>query len=384
LKGNYKRAKFPDDKQSLDDHLKLIRLYNGIDDIFYELLSATNSDLHAIAGINLKKQPQSSLFSNKKTLGNNDLNELYSNFTTYPDEIETCSYQEFIFLKNRIKDSEGKKAEKPLQEMKILNKEALKNKIISIETYNKLEFLRDHSNISERLILFKDYFKVIMRAKNQMRPVSKTYKPIKLEDEFNFSSEKIERFSKLTRRKLLYRKYDETQIILLAQILQKASRRMGTDLDTESGVPYISQEFTVTESDGQRRTYVERFDLDPQSQYNLARRLLRKDMVETQMMDSFVGLKITFDDLVMAAFETGYITVEDIMYVVRYDDLWNPSVSKYKRIMGFVFKVGGYSTFFLPPPFNIIGAIALGIVEGIVDSKNQSGAENDNPATFIE
>lgn len=226
--------------------------------------------------------------------------------------------------------------------------------------------------------------KIILQAKNQMIPLKRTYKPIKLEDEDKFASERMKRFSKLTRRKLLYRKYDETQIIILAQIMQKASRRMGVDLDTESGTPYISQEFSVLQPNGERRTYVEKFDLDPQSQFNLARRLLRKDMLEAQMMDTFNGLKITYEDLVMAAFETGYITIEDISLVVRYDDLWNPETSKFERVSGFVFKIAGYTTFFLPPPWNIIGTIAIGVVEGIVEKKNSTGVENDNPATFIE
>jgi hypothetical protein len=107
-------------------------------------------------------------------------------------------------------------------------------------------------------------------------------------------------------------------------------------------------------------------------------------MTETQMMDIFTGLKITYSDIVMAAFETGYISIEDLAYAVRYDDLWNPDTSKFERVMGFVFKVSGYATFFLPPPWNVVGTIALGIVEGIVDGKNKTGAENDNPATFIE
>lgn len=217
-----------------------------------------------------------------------------------------------------------------------------------------------------------------------MVSVSKGYKPINLDDEDKFSSERLKRFSKLTRRKILYRKYTETQIIMLAQVLQKASRRMGVDVDTESGTPYITQEFSVLQPNGERTTYVERFDLDPQSQFNLARRLMRKDILDLQMMDTFQGLQITYDDVVSAAFETGYITIEDITYVVRYDDLWNPEISKWERVSGFVFKVAGYSSFFLPPPWNIVGTIAIGVVEGIVQKKFETGADNDNPATFIE
>lgn len=384
LEKNFAEAGLPNDQASLEEQLKLIRVYNGIDDILYDILSGDNKDYFALKKVNVNKNPAIFANTNEKILEKNDVKELYSNFENFPDEINNCAYGEFTFIKNKIKDEDGKKAEKPLKIMKGLNKKAYHDKIISLESYNKLEFLRTKSGLSKRIVWLDDYIKIILQAKNQMVSVSKGYKPINLADEDKFSSERMKRFTSLTRRKILYRKYTETQIIMLAQVLQKASRRMGVDVDTESGTPYITQEFTVNEANGERRTYVERFDLDPQSQFNLARRLMRKDILDLQMMDTFVGLNITYDDVVSAAFETGYISIEDITYVVRYDDLWNPETSKYERVSNFVFKIAGYSSFFLPPPWNIVGAIAIGVVEGIVSKKFQTGAENDNPATFIE
>lgn len=384
LKKRLAENKIVTDKNILEDHLKMLRVFNGIDDIFYELLSADNKDFENLKKLNLSKKPKASIFAHKKLLENNNVKELFSNFEEYPNETETCSFQEFIFIKNKIKGANGKKSENEIKDLKILAKKALQEKVITLETYNKLEYLRDEGKVQERLIFMKDYLKIIFQAKNQMTPIKQTYKPIKLEDEDKFSTERMKRFSRLTRRKLLYKKYDETEIILLAQILQKASRRMGVDPDTQSGIPYINQEFNVLQPNGERRTYVERFDLDPQSQFNLARRLLRKDILEAQMMAIFNGLKITYEDLVMAAFETGYISIEDIQYVVRYDDLWNPEITKFERVSGFVFQVAGYTTFFLPPPWNIIGTIALGITEGIVDKKTNTGVDHDNPSTFIE
>jgi hypothetical protein len=102
------------------------------------------------------------------------------------------------------------------------------------------------------------------------------------------------------------------------------------------------------------------------------------------MMDTFYGLKITYEDVVVAAFETGYISYEDLEFVVKYDDLWNPSKTKAERIFGFIFTGLGYASFVVPPPWNITASIALGIVEGIVSNKFKKGADNDNPATFIE
>jgi hypothetical protein len=379
-----KNAELANDEKSIESYLKLVRISNIIDDIFYDILSSNNRDYFAFKSVKLTGRAGNVASKYKLLYEKNDLKELYSNFEPFPDEVNQCAYQEFIFLKNNIVDEEGLRPDRPLRLMSFLNKKALREKLITLATFHKLEFLRKKSELKKRYILMRDYFKIVSSAKDQMVPVNRVYKPFTLDKEDKFSSERMKRFSKLTRRKLLYRKYDETQIILLAQILQKASRRMGVDVDTKSEVPYITQSFEVTERNGERRTYVERLDLDPQSQFNLARRLMRKDMVEMQMMDTFNKLQITHQDIVMAAFETGYITIEDISYVVRYDDLWNPETSKFERISGFVFKVSGYATFFLPTPWNIVGTIALGVVEGIVDKKNSTGADNDNPATFIE
>ena len=68
-------------------------------------------------------------------------------------------------------------------------------------------------------------------------------------------------------------------------------------------------------------------ELDPQSQYNLARRLMRKDIIDLQRMDSFKKTKIFYEDVVMASFEAAYISFEASDFVVWYDDRWYPSIS---------------------------------------------------------
>jgi hypothetical protein len=317
------------------------------------------------------------IFKHSRLISNNDLKELYSNFVNFPDEESNCIYQEFIFLQNGIKDKTNRKAERPLKEMGILNKKALEEGVIGLETYHKIEFLRKESPVSERKLLMKDYLKIIFQAKNKMIPLSAHFKPINHSEEDNFSSERVKRFSRLTRRELLYQKYNETQIILLSQVLQKASRRMGVDVDTESSRPYLGQEFSILQPNGERKTYVERFELDPQSQFNLARRLLRKDITELQMMDMFNSVNIDYEDVVIAAFETGYISLEDINYVVRYDDLWNPIRTKFDRVMSFIIKASGYSSFLLPTPWNVVATLAIGVVDGINDRKTVRGAKND-------
>ncbi len=376
-------ANLANDKDSINDYLKLLRSTNAIDDILFEILTSINEDASSFKQIDLKAPAMRTLFSHNQRLEKNALEDLYARFKTWPDEKSRCSTQEFIRLKESVvtpKDSDKLK-EKYLG---TLNLKAVQKDLISLETYNKLEFFRKNSNIKKRSIWLNDYFKIIFSAKDKMRPISINYDIKNLDAENNYSSERLKRFSTLTRRKILYRKYNETQIILLAQVLQKASRRMGVDPDTISSAPVIVQEYSTLNSDGQREISIEKIELDPQSQYNLARRLMRKDIIDLQMMSVFNNIEISYQDIVMASFEVGYISIEDIEFVVKYDDLWNPETTKFERMSRFVFSIAGYSTFFLPPPWNITASIALGVVEGIVDNNHKSGANNDNPGTFIE
>jgi hypothetical protein len=373
------------DQQSLEEYLKALRVNQSIDDILYEIMTGISNDYFAFQELKLERNTFRLKPRKKKLFENNDIEELFSRFAVWPDDKDRCSYQEFFKLKSSIKQPKyPKKPSTKSSHLEDLILKAYKEEIIPRSSYHRLEYLRSKSRMSKSYIWLSDYLRNIIFAKNKMRPKNEEYQVINLADEDKFSSERIKRFSKITRRKLLYRKYDENQIIMLAQVLQKSSRRMGVDPDTISQAPYITQEFNILTPDGSRQTYVERIDLDPQSQYNLARRLLRKDVVELQMMETFNKVKITHEDVVMAAFETGYITIEDIQYVVKYDDLWNPNTSDFEKAVGFVRTVAGYGTFFLPPPWNITASIALGVIEGAIMKKHRNGAENDNPATFIE
>ena len=386
--GLYK-ANYTYTQEDIQNHLKMLRASNFIDDILYDLVSGINTDYFALRALTDSTKAEKGISQvRKKLLDVNDLNEELSPFKTWPDENKNqCVYQEYVHLKNIVFD-ETNKLSKDDNDLRYVIGHGYYQNIIPVESFKKLEYLRTKSNINKRELWLQDYMKVIFNAKNKMVPVAKLYLSVnfdrKIEKSETLPSEILKRKERLTKRKLLYLKYDETQIIQLATILQNASRRMGTDPDVKSSRPMIVQEFQVQLRNGQRQTYVEKNELDPQSQYNYARRMLRKDIVQLQMMDSFRNLKVTYDDVVVAALETGYINFEDIQFVVTYDDLWNPNKTRFQKTMGFIFDVAGYSTFFVPAPWNIAAAIVLGVAEGIVDSKSASGADHDNPATIIE
>jgi hypothetical protein len=378
-----KKEKLPTSELKVSEYLKVLRAIHAIDDILYSILVSLKEDHFGFQELNLNRHGPRLTFKNKKLVKNNPLQDLFASFQNWPDEEKTCLYQEYVNLRKSIKNSKNKISDKSSHFESLLDT-ALKKEIINLQTYNGLKYLDKKSNVNKRRIWIEDYFAIILHAKNNMVPHNRTLPPKIIEQQDSFSSKRVRRLSRLTRRTLLYQKYSETQIILLAQVLQKASKRMGVDPDTKTLPPVITQEFRTVNNKGEEETHIETIEIDTQSQYNLARRLMRKDMTELQMMDIFSRTIITYEDVIMAAFETGYISFEDIEYAIRYDDLWNPEVPRHEKVIGFVKSILGYATFLLPPPWNVTTSIVLGIAEGLVSKQFVNGAENDNPSTFIE
>ncbi len=366
------------------DAFKYLRATGAVDDIMYDILEGLTKDYFALTSLDLKSKPIRNVFKDyEKKAEDYDLKTFFKEFAPMPDEVTKCGYREF----NRLQNTVGLKSDTLKKRNSILRDlifKAYEDGVLDITTTNILRFMVNSSTMNKRNIWLVDYVNTTIKAKNKLSPLKYKYQVVNLDEENKFSSERRSRFNKITRRKILYSKYDASQIILLAQVLKKTSQRMGVDPDTKTGVPYLIQEFQIMQENGQVENYVERIELDSQSQYNLARRLMRKDMVTLQMMTSFRSVQVSYDDVVMAALETGYLSLDDVAYVVKYDDLWNAEVSKSEKMLGFTFMVAGYSTFFLPPPWNVAGALALSIIEGVVDSKKIDGASNDNPNTFIE
>lgn len=401
FKSTLSQAQITARPEDMLDYIKVLRSNHQIDDILYEFLEGLITDYHQLLKFDNIRIKGSQKYKNqliqstvrssrelRKLLEVNDLNELYSNFTLWPDEEDFCLYQEVNFIKTDLRDykNPGKKVNKKRKSaiLKLLNRQAFADGIISTRTFVKLEYLRKDSFVKDRYLRLADYLKVIFNAKNRLRPINADYEIVDIEKESEFSSEKLGRFSKITRRKDLYEKYNETQIVMLAQVLVKASRRMGVDPDVTASRPVITQSFEFINQFGERENYVEEIVLDPQSQYNLARKRMKKDMLDLEATDMFVGVNIYYDEVVMAAFETGYLTMEDIEYAIQYDDLWNPEKTKFERIMGFIFRITGYATFFVPPPWNVTATLGLAIIQGAIDKHNVKGADNENAATFID
>lgn len=370
---------------NLEEVFYLARIENRIDDIFLQILLSLKQDYIAILEANDESREPwfRSRYSNLIWIRDLDLNEIFTPFNMWEENDGSCLYDAVRNLKLSIGKflPKGRKVDSKILKKVFLN--AYNQGILTLSGYKVLEHLRKNSSYIHSNPTLHEYFDVLFKVKDKM--VSKSYEPeiisIELEDSFN--SEQLKRLSKLSHRKKLYQKYNTTQIFMLSQVLEKASRRMGNDPDVITSLPVITQSFSVLGNEGERTNYVEKFELDPSSQYQYARKRLRMDLIDLQNMKTFAFVNIEYTDIITAALETGYITHEDIQTVIKYDDLWNQELPPFYRIKNFAYMLGRSSLLYLPPPWNITASIGLTAIESLINKNNVNGENNDNPTTLF-
>lgn len=373
------------DLDSLKKYFQFLRASNVIDDLLFEIMSSLADQKAGLEEAGRKTGIPWFLgrYEDEQMFREVELDWVFESFTPWRAEGFSCFYSSYDETVRRIKDVLGI-SKGASDYYKKFNFEAFNQGVLDEEAFWQLEYIRKNNMYKQRQVSLTRYLGTLMGAKDTMRPENYQPETAPIEIEDPFVAERLSRWKKISRRKNLYRKYTAHQIIMLAQVLEKASRRMGTDPDVESSIPVIIQEFSFIDEMGVRQNYVERTPLDSQSQYNYARRRMRMDIVDLQNMSSFAGVRIEYSDIVTAALETGYITHEDISYVLAYDDLWNPEPEPWRRLKNFCFSLGRTSILYLPAPYNIVGTIGLAALQGFLADNNNKGASNDNPATIIE
>lgn len=358
------------------EYLGILRAHNKIDDILYEILQkslALQNKLELAAQAPVKVDNRLLLFT-PKVLKRNDVSALYAPFKSWPDEDSVCSLGAFYGLRADAANEKGKISKR---ELRILNTEAYHQGIISPDIYMKLQVLVDEDAL-DWPIYIGGYQDKIADAKNVMQYTE----PLPLEDDMErFASEYVKRRKKLTRRKSLYYKYNATQIVMLAQVLERASMRMGLDPDVETSTPEIVTNY-VMRRDGSQSSFTETYELSPAEQFEFARKRLRMDILELGASKTFAGKEIVYEDIIMAALETGYISHHDIEYVIKYDDIWNPDISPWDKFKKYAFSIAGTAAFYLPPPWNVVGAVGMVFINTKLSSKK--GHEgHENPANIF-
>lgn len=345
------------DEQDLTAVLSFLRIENQIDDLLFENILNSQSlknEMDAQVGAGYPRRPINTLNENTKDV---DLKTTYQEFATWPDDQKRCSLAAYSRLAAKLT---WKNVRERNQQLKRLNYLALEKSLISLETYNKLEVFREKDALDWPVYLY-NYIDIIRNAKDKLSP---TKRPVK--DPANFSTKFADRKSKLTHRERLYKNFSSTQIMILAGIIEKTAKRMDAR--------YVAINFQYTNTPEVSEIYV----LSPMERYRLSLKMLIKDMAETMRSDLFGGKTIEYEDLVTAAYETGYIKASELELILKFEDFWNPQTPKWKMYANFAFSLVGTAVWFLPPPWNIVGALALVITQTKVVNGDKPADADDN------
>lgn len=336
-----------DDRDEFGIFIKFLRSKNIIDDLLLNNIQQFDFLENQIWSID---QKFNSHFLPKEDLV---LSKIYSSFISWPSEEKKCLQNYYENFVSKIQENYKRSDSKYIGR---LNYQAYTKSIISEKTYQKLESIRFGNFINEDLSL-NSYIKNLKTVKDKLSSTPEE------NTETTFSEVYVYRRSNLTRRGKLYTEYTNTQILLMSQLIEKTAKR----IDAKQVHLY----FQYDDSNLENETYI----FSPMEQYRIAVKMLRKDMAELRRSEIFKNTPVYYEDIIAAAYETGAVTSKELDYVLKFDDLWNPKISRWRGIASLTLSIAGTGTFLLPTPFNYIGAIALIFTQ----SRLAGGQKTENP-----
>ena len=338
-----------------------LRHKNLIDDLLYDLLKKSTQ-------ITLKFGSSKDHFVRRRPINLHrryskvtDLQKLYESFNVWPDDFSSCTVSNYLTHINKLGLTNATARDKDLRKLNWL---ALDQKIINLEVYHKLETLRE-ARITNWLITMPRYIDIIKNAKDK--------KAVMMEEEAkdDFPSTYVLRKENITRRGKLYAAYNSTQIFLMSQIIERTSKRMDAK--------YVELTFQYTDDpNGESEVYI----FSPMEQYRISIKMLKKEIAALMRSDSFRGTPFDYGDLIAASYETGLLRSEDIDQIAKFEDFWNPKIPRWKTYANYAYSLAGTATYYLPPPWNILGAVGL-IMTQMKFSEQPQADPDDNWNTII-
>jgi hypothetical protein len=235
--------------------------------------------------------------------------------------------------------------------------EAYKQKLISNDTYYRLEQARVNELENFSLTL-KTHYRKVRSIRNQF--------PLRdLEERSAFVTQKTDNF-KMSRRQKLFEQYSDLQIMLMANVIKKLRTRLEAP----------KAEILIYD----RSNGVETITLDPMERFRLAIKLLRKEMTLLSTNTYFGGRTPDYMDLMVAAYETGIIPASELEELAGLQDIWNPKKTFWEKAQLWIRTFSTVATIALPPPYGFIPALAVVVIEMTAGQKNNT---NNDPTVLF-
>ncbi len=176
----------------------------------------------------------------------------------------------------------------------------------------------------------------------------------------------------LSNRLALYAKYNSLQINMLSDEFKKFTERM--DLLSAQA------EIVIKYKDGRPD---EVYPLSQQEQYRMAAKMLHKDVEELKLSGIFLGRAPTFDDVIVAAVENGFLHASELDAAMGVDEVWNPKVSGWTKVVNIVKKYGATALVLIPNPFSFWASLAITLAETLITKKVQGPGEPEDQGISI-
>lgn len=337
LIANAKDAGVIIESSDLKDFLVYLREENQIDDILLSVILRSEDvriDINNAHRWVAPKTPR-----NLSAPDGIDLQKYFQLVSVWPDEIEFCSIGRYFRMAQMLKYKTNVERDNLMWRLAHVG---LKSGMINVLTFHRLEALRLNS-VLDWDHYSNSYLEMVMTAKDKLA------KDRELIATNTFSERYVSRKEKLTQRGRLYKVYSPTQVMIMASVIEKLAKRMDA-----RRVELIFQYGDVSGEETQ--TYV----LSPMEQYRVSIKMMKKEMAELMRGDLFKNTGISYEDIIASSYETGLIRSSELDQILKFEEFWNPKApSRFRTYANFAFSIAGTATFYLPPPWNLMGAVAL-------------------------
>lgn len=226
--------------------------------------------------------------------------------------------------------------------------EALNEEILTEKTYKILKkLLKAKYHLKEQTL--SNYLDKKKFLRNQFPIIANEYSL--------YSQTKIKKSSI---REKLYLQYSPIQISLMANIIKKLKVRLESN--------HIDIIIYQSSEDDQ-----EVITLDPMERFRFSIRALRKDMEELKLSSYFNGIKPSYKDIMMAAYEVGHVSNLELDEILSLEEIWNPKKTLWEKAQLWIRLCSTVASVALPPPYGFIPALILVAIEAAT-----SDQDNDN------
>ncbi len=342
----------PVSKKLIKNAFIYARYNNAIDDIVFRnllhiLKNSSNSEIH----VTTKKDEETKLSEAQVAA-------YERNNRKFPVGTGPCLADRWISIYKGLKQDFPKRKKLGNIKLKKLNKRAFTSGIIDEEMYLDLEKARI-LKLHELDLTLTNYISKKKSLRDQF--------VIKNSDLSNVATRKSYRDKKKTLRMELYDDFDFMQISLMAKLIDRMRKRLNsTDISI-----YINYD-----PNDPNPLPPEIINLEPMEKYRFILKLFRKELSDLNQMSFFQNKKATYLDVLMAAYETGIVPVEEMAELEKLDIIWNPQKTKFEKIIFWVKNFGAIGAILLPPPYGFVAVLAISIIESVNQVKKSEKDKN--------